>query len=443
MPKKFVKEIYLTNYKKHQDFSAKIEGRHFVVSGPNGAGKSSIFQAIQRLLGNDLNKPDVAITRGQESGEIRQVLMADGKTYQVKEKYSKNGRSRVTLWRVGEDGRKDELTPAMTRIQEIFGNCVDLTPLADMTGDKQFEYLRKQFNIDISNHETSRDYALENRKLAKREAATLRAKMDDPENRVVTADLETYKEEVIIQDLLEQKIDMAPYLKKLADAQLTINKRKGMREDIETIDQQIEALQKNKLILQNQLNQILEPKVKEITAEKETKELENKVIDEKIVTAEEHNKWHRKVVLYNKYVKELEEKELQIETYNKEVKGKDDAIKNALKKIDLGLIYPGLELRYTRDEENGKILEQGLFLNELPFNRQQQSHGEIIRCLITLSTIINPDGLNFVWIPDWNLLDAKNQEEVINFAKEQENVQLGIEKVDNTLEIVTEFINME
>ncbi|HET8686306.1 MAG TPA: hypothetical protein VFM18_06540, partial [Methanosarcina sp.] len=93
------------------------------------------------------------------------------------------------------------------------------------------------------------------------------------------------------------------------------------------------------------------------------------------------------------------------------------------------LIYDGLEMKYTVDDD-GKPLEQGLFLRGLPFNRMQQSYGEMLKVIVMLSKALNPDGFNYVSLGDWNLLDESNQAAVLDIAA-QYDIQLGIEKVDN------------
>jgi hypothetical protein len=143
--------------------------------------------------------------------------------------------------------------------------------------------------------------------------------------------------------------------------------------------------------------------------------------------------------------KEFSNNKKLIADLEKEYKDYTDLIKEYLQstsailtQLGLGDIYEGLSLEYVMDEE-GKVEQEGLFLRNLPFNRRQQSYGEMVKILIMLSKAFNPDGFNYVKIGDFNLLDEKNQNEVLAIA-EANDIQLGIEKVDSSKEIVLQLI---
>jgi hypothetical protein len=57
----------------------------------------------------------------------------------------------------------------------------------------------------------------------------------------------------------------------------------------------------------------------------------------------------------------------------------------------------------------------------------------------------NADKLNFIPIRDWNLLDPVSQQELLDFATENPdlNIQFGIERVDSNTEIQTEIIEIK
>jgi hypothetical protein len=66
----------------------------------------------------------------------------------------------------------------------------------------------------------------------------------------------------------------------------------------------------------------------------------------------------------------------------------------------------------------------------------------MLKVLVMLSKAFNPDGFSFVKIYDFNLLDEENQEEILKIAKENE-IQLGIEVVDSSKEVILKLIECE
>lgn len=451
MSKKFITELVLSNYKKHRHYSAKINGKHFIVAGPNGAGKSSILYAINRLLLRSQPKlantvlpddtPEMPITKGEEKGSIKICLTEDQTEYTVEERYTKAGKARITFTRHNSDGTKAVLTPAQDSIKHIFGNCVDLSPLMDLSGLKQFEYLQKAFDIDISGYKTQRQNLVEDRKFLNRDIKTLEAKLNDPEYHIYDADIEAYSATVDVAKLQDSYIDTNLINAEIDLAQKANAARKNIIDKLDETKRQIAELLKIQTQLEEQLKL---SQVKDLTPLKlklEEANKENAEIDKKIASASDHNLMVQKVKNFLASKTDLEKKKTDADDKNKTIAKLDKDLKDGLAAIKFSEIYPGLELRYSLDED-GDLLDSGLYLNEMPFHRSQQSHGEMIKVLIKLSIFINPDGLNFVSIGDWNILDKNNQDELLQFAKENENVQLGIEKVENSEQIITEFIEL-
>jgi DNA repair exonuclease SbcCD ATPase subunit len=445
--KKYVDEFYLSNIKKHAQLEEKVHGRHFAMIGPNGAGKTSVFQAIRRLLASlpDTEKPEIWLKQGAENGEMRIVLVSNGDVYQVQEKISnKPGvRSRIRLFKISGD-KRDELTPAQQRIAEIFGNVQDLTPLIDMSGTEQFQFLKDKLGINSAKYDKERKELVQERSSFKgarnMQAMMLRDLKEPTEEELVQYASERHPEE------LEKKVDIEPLNQ-------TVDKLKGMiaaaekiEQRIGDIDAEIKRLQQERAGLVKELK-ILPDAKKDL--EKATKLVEdarkkNAEIDEQLEQIINHNRKHYSIKNYQQKLEDINKLKKQQEEKNKEIEDLDRRFFDSLAAIPFGEVYPGLELVYQpADDDQEKPEKIGLYLDALPFNRKQLSYGIMIKSLIKLSAFLNPDGLNFVYISDWNLLDSNNQKDLLEFAESQTNVQLGIEKVDDRTEIAVEFFELK
>lgn len=460
MGKKYVKELHLSNHKKHPDLTLKIEGRSFIVAGKNGAGKSTILAAINRLIGKESptvkgvpkpdDTPEYPVTTGKESGFIK-LKLTDESTgqpvdYTVEERFTKKGKSRIKFYRLAGPTTRDELNPAQERLKQIFGNVVDFTPLMDLSGVKQFEFLQGAFKLDVSGYIMKRENLVEDRRIARDRIKQIKAKLVSEEFRIGASDMETYKEEKSVKQLLENKTDLKPIQEKIRAAEKVQEIRKGYRtriadnkRRIEELNAEIARITQNNILLNTQLDNTPEPLMLTLNSELIDAERHNALIDEQLTEVADHNKKVFLVKSVNESKAELEKEEQKEATSHTAIKDLDGSLRKRISEIPFSEIYEGLGLKYELDDNN-KVSEIGLFLRDLPFHKSQQSFGEMIKVIIKLSTFINPDGLNFISIGQWNELDSENKQEILAFAKENENVQLGIEKVDDTTEIVTEFI---
>ncbi len=455
MAKKYVDEFYLYNIKSIKALEGKVHGKHFALVGPNRGGKSTVFQMIHRLIGafaeakdNDprqqMQKPEVWLNRDAEKGEILLKLVANGDVYWVSEKMTSTTRSRIRLWREEADGRRVELTPSQTRLQEIFGNVLDLTPLMSMSGVDQFKYLQKRLDIDVTGYETNKETLNAGKTKIKGKVSLLSAMIS--EQKVTDDDIKTYAEEKDVELLQKKKFVLRPLEVQVEadEAQLKISK--GHIDRVVEIDAQIKKLQEEKLRLEADI--ILAAGLpKKLAADRKALEDAKQVnaeIDEEIRTASEHNMAHNRVVY-------VQEKSLELEAAIKEFKEQeakitelDKAFRAMLVAIPFDKIYKGLSLEYQPKDKENKIEEKiGLYLDGLPLVRSQESYSTFIKVLINMAVQFNPDGLNFVYIDHWESFDDNSKQELLDFTNSHENVQLGVEKVNNNTVISVEFIEVK
>jgi hypothetical protein len=176
----------------------------------------------------------------------------------------------------------------------------------------------------------------------------------------------------------------------------------------------------------------------DLTAKMQNAASINEGVNERIREAHEFNRLVAAAKDYSATKEAIKAAQAEYAEYTTKIKTRLGGISNMLTSLGLGDVYEGLELVYEMSED-GKVEREGLFLRGLPFNRRQQSYGEMVKVLILLSQAFNPDGINYAKIGDWNLLDEENAQTILDFAAAND-VQLGIEKVDSSKEIVFQII---
>ena len=175
----------------------------------------------------------------------------------------------------------------------------------------------------------------------------------------------------------------------------------------------------------------------------------NVAIDEELKGITEWNKMFEKVQNFQLHSADLAQKQKKYAELTDRLREIDSELKNRIKEINLSEIVPGLQLVYEVGEDpkkpgKTKVLKSGLEYEGLAFNRSQHSYGRLLKAIIKLAAHFNADKLNFIPIGDWNLLDEESQKEILDFAKENPdlNIQFAIEKVDSNREVRTQIIEI-
>jgi recombinational DNA repair ATPase RecF len=439
MAKTKIDQIVLMNYKKHEKYSQKIDGNHFMVVGANGAGKTSILDTVKRLLGQKVKQPDVPVRQGADTATTGIFLSSNGDKYVVEEKFSANGRGRLRFYKVN-GSQRDELQPALERLKEAIGTPVDFTPLIDKSGEDQFDYLKKNLGIDVSMHEAKYNNTYEDRSLLNKEVKNIAARIT--QIYVSDAEREQYKELKDAKVLMEQKVVLTPLTNELNQAELR-------NQAVDSAERTIADIEAEMLRLQKRLEDTKawissNPRIdKEVIQKKIQDAIElNQKLDQEIQTVSDHNRMVDKVNQFVAAEAELEQKKKESAEKTKQLKVIEGELFQAISQLPLKEIDPALELRYSVNDETGKVKEAGLFYEGLPLHRTQHSYGKLLKVIIRMSAYFNANTLNFIPIADWNLLDRHSQEEIWQLAKENPDlgIQFGIEKVDDNSEVITEII---
>lgn len=431
MGQKTIQQIVLTNFKKHKELALKINGNSFILAGRNGAGKSSILQAIDHMI-RQSEMPEEPLTDGEESGQIEVLLADDGTLYKVRRTFTKKGLGRYELRRDAGNGRFDVLTPAQERFKEIFGNCLDLTPLIHMDGRGQIEFLQAIMESDsayrnalVENENLIKQYT-EERLIIGRQKRDLVAKLNVPEFRALV----NYVDEPLVDlaQIAAKRIDTTELIQRINQATAT----NAMADHYIQTLAAIKVKDENIMGSLAALIQLFEAKkidIAQTSAELKRAEAHNDAIEADLLEAKKRNEKIEQAKELVNDKKEIDRLSAEWDAYTLKIREAAGMVGRSISRCRFDLIYDGLEMKYTVDDD-GKPLEQGLFLRGLPFNRMQQSYGEMLKVIVMLSKALNPDGFNYVSLGDWNLLDEGNQAAVLDIAA-QYDIQLGIEKVDN------------
>lgn len=446
--KKQIDSIVLHNYKKHGDYKGTVNGNHFLLIGKNGVGKTSILDVIKRALGMKIKPPKKPVTEGAQKGVSNVHLAKNGDKYVMEERYTLAGDGRLRFYKV-EGDRRDELVPAMKRFAEVFGAPpLDFSELMAQAGKDQYVWLRDNLALDISAQETEYDKLYKQRRGINRELETANQRLKLPEVRVSPEERETFTEEKSIADLVAKKKVAVEAAALKRDEILNVVKTIEFFDRIEAsakeTQEQITALQEklSKAVQWMKENPRQQARRDELKKEFDALEGDSAAIDTEMMQAGEHNKGVQKVKAYFAAEQDAADKQKQSDVLSTELNKVRESIKKALAGFQLGDVVPGLELRYQKDDE-GDVIEQGLFLDGLPFNRNQLAYGDLLKAVVKLAAHFNADkAINFVAIGDWNLLDEDNQAEILQFVRENQDsgIQLAIEKVDNNKQIITEII---
>lgn len=446
---KSISEFWLTNYKKHKELAAKVGGNSFILQGVNGAGKSSVLQAIDDLLQTNGHldaevqeaNPDELLTVGEEDGEAGAVLTTkDGAEVRVTRKFTKKGLGRYEL-RVKEGERWQPKMAPQQVFRELFGNVLDLSPLIDMSGPEQVDFIKSILMADAEVKQAIDEAAAlekklrDERVLVGRKVKDLQARFNVPEYRA----LFVYEN--------EEPVDVAAIEAKLVDV-ADIRNQIGLAVNANDMaDQYIHVLSTVK-VKDLEIKGHIDAAVKLLCDKKVdttalTEKLQNNVVHniavkEEIGAANIRNANIERAKALTADRKELADAEAEYAAYTEQIKTVLDSIAQYTTSVPVGDYYPELELVYETDAD-GKPTREGLFLRGLPFNRRQQSYGEMVYVMLCMSKKLNPNGLQFVKIGDWNLLDVENQQRILDLAK-REDIQLGIEKVDENREIEIKII---
>lgn len=451
-----IKNIHLHNFKKIKDFEKDFNGDVYLITGENELCKSTILQSIAIMLTG--NRKEV-LQKGKEKGFAKMVIGNDDKEYEINLRFTEQNPKGV-LSITDNNGMKTE---SVTILRELL-NYVDIDPvdfaLLSETPEgrrKQVEIVKNFLPVEFQEKIKNIDNRVKEIKDVERKSVNLEIKnvsavIKDIENELPKNEMSKYLEPIDIDSLLEMQRkylslkdnfekatkaveDRTEFINKIPEKEAEIQQQyddklksvndslieaerifKLAKEKAKTDKENIEVEFSNK---KAELSEQIEDNTVRLNNAKEfiKKYNENppKEIDSK--QAEEFNRKCEKVKKYN----ENKEKE-------KELSNKAEALDSEIKEL---LVEKSTLIQESKLPVDGlSIGDDGLTLNEIPFEHEQVSDSQIMEVAIKLTIAMNPN-VKIFRIKRGESLGNERLKEIISFAKKHkfqgfiEQVQRG------------------
>jgi len=436
-----LKSVNITNYKNIGQLSHDVNGNHFIVFGKNGQGKTSLMEVINRsaLRLEPKDMADMPIKLGAKNAQagIIYTIDEDGKKTEilVETVFRPSG----TVMRVVDLSNNGELKPTAVRLQQILGESHDISSLGDMDGKDQFKFLLKILGGSTAgdNFESAYKEKYTTRRVLNKQISTAEANLKQYEPSLEVMQAYKNKGEYTVKMEIPKAPDRSALI---VEQQKIINHNEKVERAVKARDEIKAEIEKLQARLKDADSWIKDNPATDMTD-----------INEKIAAFDdqiaEFNEGLSKVKVYNdtidsiqaylvgkKQIEEIVKSRDEVQTEMDELSTK---MKESVSAMNIEELVPELKLVNEVDED-GEV-KQGLFYKVdggmLPFNRKQISYGKVLVALLKLSSFLNAGKLNIFHIPAWESLDQDSQKEVLDFAKDNDdlNIQFCIEEVKQEL----------
>jgi len=436
-----LKSVNITNYKNIGQLSHDVNGNHFIVFGKNGQGKTSLMEVINRsaLRLEPKDMADMPIKLGAKNAQagIIYTIDEDGKKTEilVETVFRPSG----TVMRVVDLSNNGELKPTAVRLQQILGESHDISSLGDMDGKDQFKFLLKILGGSTAgdNFESAYKEKYTTRRVLNKQISTAEANLKQYEPSLEVMQAYKNKGEYTVKMEIPKAPDRSALI---VEQQKIINHNEKVERAVKARDEIKSEIEKLQARLKDADSWIKDNPATDMTD-----------INEKIAAFDdqiaEFNEGLSKVKVYNdtidsiqaylvgkKQIEEIVKSRDEVQTEMDELSTK---MKESVSAMNIEELVPELKLVNEVDED-GEV-KQGLFYKVdggmLPFNRKQISYGKVLVALLKLSSFLNAGKLNIFHIPAWESLDQDSQKEVLDFAKDNDdlNIQFCIEEVKQEL----------
>lgn len=440
MKKVSLVSIYVVDYKSIKELTAQVDGKHFIISGHNGAGKTSLFETINRSAAriDPKEMADIPIRIGSKKAEHKMVYHIDDNGSSRRILVSNIIRPSGQEMTVFDIDKSEELRPPIARLLELLGESKDFTPLIDMSGKEQFEFILKALmkGESFADLQTSVKNKVSMRRQYKSDLKALEAvlKNKTPDHSILMDAkvkglyLEPKEIPEFNDETSEQLSELGIKKVKVENAKTLlagyISERDALLAKITELDSRIEAGEK--FIADNSVD---DSDYVEISEKAEANKKAYQAQKAEIVA---YNENVTMIKEYNKQKVVVDEADKKLKAVETEIREFQDKMRTNLMELNLSSIVPELELVYELDED-GEVTRQGIFYGELPFNRRQISYGKSLISLAKLSAFFNAGKLNLFHIPAWESLDEESRTDILEFAENNKelNIQFGIEEVSS------------
>lgn len=402
-------ELQSENVKRLKAVNIKPDGSLVVIKGNNGQGKTSVLDSIQLALGGGRAQPPKVIRDGEDGAQV----VVDLGEIVVTRRWTSNEKSHLEVR--SKEGAKYGSPQAM--LDKLVGT-LSFDPLAFMRLEpkKQVETLRALVGLDFSAIESRRGALYEERTIANRELARMKA-LHDGMPKVAPA------EAVDLEDLLAEQ-------EMLLETQ---KDNESVRSALRSAEEQLRHAAAAVSAAQERVNKLED----ELAAARGA-----------LTKAEDHKVSRLELtVLHGASAKKLVDPDLNaIRERIKNAQATNEAARRVEERKLLGIQLAkaekdaeGLSVQIAKlDGEKGRLLAEakfpvsglsfsaeGIALNGIPL--EQASGAEQLRVSLGMGLALNPK-LRVLLIRDGSLLDEKSLTMVAKMA-EDAGAQVWIERV--------------
>ena len=496
-------KLQITNFKKIKSVDVDFGGRSFLLIGKNQAGKSSFIQALKILLNISQMPPD-PVTKGHENGSMSTVFEKNGVQYNVSYEFTNEKAVFKFTNQDGMPVQKPktildamvgpyvdifEVVKKQTYAEGRRENEKMFLKLANLDAEKVYK-----FDADIKTNEN-------NRLEVGREVTRLQGVVDSSTVDIDTyADPVEIKPlyDAFQADLASKSIPLSNAQREM-DAKLKEKKDKStlseelivLRDELTSIKSTIDKMTLNKGNIEHNTDKI-EALLKEVAyLRDENERMEMDIVASQPV-ADKYDTVMKKglakveeitsIDLFNKGIQEQAEATFKInssliEKANEELKQKlTQALETAVEAANVHNNFHVLAGQLLKDKEyleanknayqdltativsirdnrrayimsgafpieGMEYTDEGIKYNNMLLDEGVMSTSDIIELGIKLANAYNPEGINFMPIPNASLFDQDHIERVQDFL--QKNGLIGaFEMVDRKQEELTiEFLN--
>lgn len=408
-----VQRITIKNFKSIEAMDMALEGKSVLITGCNGQGKTSFIDSVFKILSGN-NLPSKLTKDGAESGEVKIELDSN---IIVKAKFNSE-QEKLNLSVETLDGAKYS-SPRSFLDEKIGVIDFDINKFLDLDPKKKTLAIQKLMGIDLTELDAEYQKVYSERTIQNRKVDELKVKATNtPFNPEFEAKIDLsalqaeIKQKTEINSKIEQvKIRRDDRLNSIMDKKSQIQHNQArildLLAEIKGIENQNETLNLDIETLEDTDN-------KAAIWLKENTEIDISILENSFKEAIAHNTKFDENEKGKSIAQELEKALLDQTGLNEKLKAIEEKKKSIFTQTQLPV--PGLSFD-----------ENGLYLNGLPFEKNQINTAELIKSGIMLQLSMMKD-LKIVRF-DGSLLDNKNLKEMEDWAKTK-GLQLFIELVE-------------
>ncbi len=457
----YIEKIKLRNFKS---FGRRAEIPFFkgftVITGPNGSGKSNIIDSILFCLGLSTSTKQLRAERltdlihnGKKDAEVSIIFAENGKKYEVSRKVKITEKGYYSYYYL--NGRSVSLSDIHNFLSQfgIYSDAYNVVMQGDVTRIIEMSPFQRRKIIDdvagISEFDEKKEKALDELERVRESIEKLEAVIIEVDDRLQS--LERDRDEALkYKELVNRKEQYERYLAAHEYKAILSNREKVARE-LERLERHKDELTSQIPVISEKISEInsqvsvLASKISELGDERSA-EIQSRILE----LTSELESIRRSESFYLEEMRRIEEEIVrnlsEISKIKDEVEEIDRELEeNAIKRIHIGEIVEGLELRMNELKERleavdkeykelrDKLVEKKNELDDL-----KEKKGKILRERDSLIEVLRRIDIEIDEIKsEMDSLEVKVEE----LSRERESKEKELRKVERELESVRERLN--